>query len=137
MESSSTNLMATASCRFMKLTQNCKISRNSQRFHSCARAIRNGKIDFVNDKPVVGGRFNLWSPDFFDVQGLVKALQTVPNLTDRSSSYGYSVIPVHAWSHNVSDVKAAADLLRADGRFDIVKPTELLARVNKYVKKQK
>ena len=34
-------------------------------------------------------------------------------------------------------VKAAADLLRADGRFDIVKPTELLARVNKYVKKQK
>ena len=139
-----------------------------------------GKIDFVNGKPVIGGRFNLWSPNFYDVEGwfraskarahpvyrkstreydthryldrtrtslllrcthppharragLVKALQAVPNLTDASSSSGYSVIPVHAWSHNVSDIKAAAALLSKDGRFDVVLPEELLARVSKYV----
>ncbi|GMH71775.1 hypothetical protein TL16_g05741 [Triparma laevis f. inornata] len=93
-----------------------------------------GAISFVEDKPVVGGRFNLWSPDFYNVTTLVEALQDLPNLDDVTSSDGYTVIPVHAWSHTVSDIVAAAQLLEEDGRFDIVLPEELLSRVAKNVR---
>ncbi|GMH77575.1 hypothetical protein TrST_g5712 [Triparma strigata] len=88
-----------------------------------------GAISFVNNKPVVGGRFNLWSPNFYNVTTLVTALAELPNLTDITSSDGYTVIPVHAWSHNVTDIVEAAQLLEEDGRFDIVLPEELLRRV--------
>jgi hypothetical protein len=93
-----------------------------------------GEIDFVGGKPVIGGRFSLWSPDFYDVQGLADALMGLENLEDGGSSDGYSLIPVHAWSHSVSDVLAVAQLLEQDGRFDVVLPDELVRRVNAFVK---
>jgi len=41
----------------------------------------------------------------------------------------YSIIPVHVWTHNVSDVVEAAALLGNDF-FDVVTPEELFSRVN-------
>jgi len=93
-----------------------------------------GKIEFVADKPVIGGRFSLWSPDFYNVTTLVAALAALPNLTDSTRSDGYSLIPVHAWSHTLSDVLEAAALLEKDGRFDVVMPGELVRRVAGNVK---
>mmetsp|Transcript_19783 Transcript_19783/g.41301 ORF Transcript_19783/g.41301 Transcript_19783/m.41301 type:complete len:536 (+) Transcript_19783:40-1647(+) len=95
-----------------------------------------GKLDFVNGKPVIGGRFNLWTPGFYDVDSLVQALKDLPNLTDSSTSDGYSVIPVHAWSHNVTDVVRAAAMLEEDGRFDVVLPSELVQRLNAFVQRE-
>jgi len=92
-----------------------------------------GKIGFVEGKPVIGGRFNLWSPDFYNVDSLVGALKGLPNLDDATSMDGYSIIPVHAWSHNVTDVVRAVKILEDDGRFDVVLPSELVARVNEFV----
>ena len=40
-----------------------------------------------------------------------------------------SLIPVHAWSHNVSDVVAVAAALEATGHFEVVTPTALLRAV--------
>ena len=40
-----------------------------------------------------------------------------------------SLIPVHAWSHNVSDVVAVAAALEATGHFEVVTPTALLKAV--------
>ena len=92
-----------------------------------------GAISFIGGKPVIGGRFNLWSPDFYDVDGVVNALKSLPNMNDVTSSDGYTLIPVHAWSHNVEDVVSAVKQLEADGRFNVVLPDELVARVAKNV----
>mmetsp|Transcript_14856 Transcript_14856/g.30347 ORF Transcript_14856/g.30347 Transcript_14856/m.30347 type:complete len:281 (+) Transcript_14856:269-1111(+) len=92
-----------------------------------------GAISFVGGKPVIGGRFNLWSPDFYDVDDLVDALKGLPNMDDVTSSDGYTLIPVHAWSHSVEDIVSAVKQLEADGRFDVVLPDELVARVAKNV----
>ena len=48
---------------------------------------------------------------------------------DLTQANGYSLCPVHAWSHNVSDVVMAAKLLEATGKFEIVTPTALLRAV--------
>ena len=88
-----------------------------------------GSISFVAGKPIIGGRFNLWSPDFYDVEQLAAALKSLPNLTDVSSEQGYSLIPVHAWSHTVTDVLKVKEILERDGRFEVVLPSELVRRV--------
>ena len=48
---------------------------------------------------------------------------------DPTSADGYSVVPLHAWSHSYSDLVQAAGALRAAGGIDIVLPSELLQRV--------
>ncbi len=57
--------------------------------------------------------------------GSIVANATAPN--------GYSLIPVHAWSHNVSDVVQAANMLTATGDFAIITPSALLAAVRALV----
>jgi len=47
----------------------------------------------------------------------------------RDAAKGYSLIPVHAWSHNVTGVVAVAKALEATGNFEVLTPTELLAAV--------
>jgi hypothetical protein len=102
-----------------------------------------GSIGWSNGKPVVGGRFNLWGdgsnpagPTFKNVTGLVAAL--LGQARDPSSAAGYSLVPVHAWSHNVSDARAVADALAAalpGGGVDVVPPDEFVARIVANVKR--
>lgn len=65
-----------------------------------------------NNKPVVGGRFSLWGEakigtmlgvDAMVVQ-MVKLLLERKITKDASHADGYSLIPVHAWSHNVTGI---------------------------------
>ena len=49
------------------------------------------------------------------VDGLVKQLSGQKK--DISSSAGYSLIPVHAWTHNVSDVVRAIQALEVSPEF--------------------
>jgi len=92
-----------------------------------------GSIDIVEGKPVIGGRFSLWSPEFYNGTTLAEALRALPNMEDVTSSDGYSLIPVHAWSHGVDDVRDVAEALRDDGRFDVVSPEEFVDRIVKRV----
>ena len=93
---------------------------------------RNGKVTWVNDAPVVGGRYALWgSPGsgFDDPVSLARKLRRLS--VDPRDPSSYSLIPVHVWTHNVSDVVRTAGLL--GDAFDVVTPEELVARLRSNV----
>ena len=81
----------------------------------------NGSIQWYDNKPVIGGRFALWD-GAYSPQNLANILNNMPR--NPKSSSGYSLIPVHAWSMNVSDVKACADMLTQNVR--VVAPDEFV-----------
>lgn len=97
---------------------------------------RHGSITFVGGKPVIGGRFNLWGdgsspagPTFCNNTLLVQRLLAMPR--DPTRAEGYSLVPLHAWSHSVADALFVQQALEAaaPGAFEVVTPTELVARV--------
>ncbi len=90
----------------------------------------NGQITWVDGKPVITGRYNLWSPQFETPQSLAAKLNALA--TDITSSNGYSLIPVHVWSHTVDDVIQCASLFNKSVR--VVAPDEFVALIEKNVK---
>jgi hypothetical protein len=69
-----------------------------------------------NGKPIITARYSLWgegtdptTSPMLSNDGLIAALQE--QVKDMTSSEGYSVIPVHAWTHTVADVKYVIDNL--------------------------
>jgi hypothetical protein len=90
-----------------------------------AYAGRAGRITFEGDVPIVGGRYALWS-DHTDAVSLARLLRFLPK--DPRNAESYSLIPVHVWSRNVSDVNRVAALLGTAG-FDIVTPEVLVQRL--------
>lgn len=88
-----------------------------------------GKIVFVNGKPIVGGRYNLWA-GFETPSSLAAKLNK--QSTDCQLEDGYSLIPVHAWSMTVESVLQTVQLLDA-GRVAVVSPAELVAAVAAHV----
>lgn len=84
--------------------------------------------------PVIGARFMLWGDgtqgaDFKNVGQAALTLSLASR--DPTSVDGYSLVVVHAWSHNVTDARAVMQLVDtlAPGGVDFVTPTELAARV--------
>jgi hypothetical protein len=82
-----------------------------------------------NGKPVISARLSLWGDNddpsaspMLSADGIIAALEQ--QSLDYSSSDGYSLIPVHAWSHNVTDVKYILDHLSPS--VQVVTPTEFL-----------
>ena len=72
-------------------------------------------VQWVGDKPVLGGRMNLWSgvgpepyggkPGFENVSSIVEKLMNETLCPkDATDPNGYSIIPVHVWTHTVADV---------------------------------
>jgi len=98
--------------------------------------------DSATKKPIIGARLSLWGEGktgtMLGVKPMVTELsaQLLTGKISRSSTSanGYSLIPVHAWSHNVTDVRAVAEALEATGFFEIVTPSTLLANVRGNVK---
>jgi hypothetical protein len=92
-------------------------------------------------KPVIGGRFNLWGngsdpsgPTFMNVTGMAAAL--LAQARDPASASGYSLVPVHAWSHSVADVAQVMALVReGGGGVEAVTPEVLVQRVVANVKR--
>ena len=97
--------------------------------------------DGQHAKPVIGGRFSLWGEGkigtMLGVDGLVENMERLlmerKINTDPSSANGYSLFPVHAWSHNVTDVVRVSKALEATGYFETVTPSELLRAVARNV----
>eukprot|EP00927_Polykrikos_kofoidii_P078695 TRINITY_DN75507_c0_g1_i1.p1 TRINITY_DN75507_c0_g1~~TRINITY_DN75507_c0_g1_i1.p1 ORF type:complete len:553 (+),score=89.31 TRINITY_DN75507_c0_g1_i1:58-1716(+) len=90
-----------------------------------------GKMWCASGKAIVSGRYSLWGEEssglMLGVNALVERLKKMPK--DPTSSAGYSLIPVHAWTHSYSDVVEVVNKLKAAGGFDVVLPSELVRRL--------
>jgi len=75
----------------------------------------------------MSGRYQLWTGTFESPQSLLaKLLQQAP---DPTTAAGYSLVPVHVWTNNVTEVAWVASQLQAHGGFDVVTPTQFAARI--------
>ena len=89
----------------------------------------NGQIYFINGKPVITARYNLWSNTFESPESLAEKLNSLS--TDITSKQGYSLIAVHVWTNSVDDVARCASLLNKNVR--VVPPDEFVALINKNI----
>jgi hypothetical protein len=90
-----------------------------------------------NNKPIITARYSLWGegtdPNLSPMlsnDGLIAALQE--QVKDITSSDGYSVIPVHAWTHTVSDVNYILNNLGPG--IDVLTADQFLQRYREHVK---
>eukprot|EP00760_Papus_ankaliazontas_P023026 PhM_4_TR19122/c0_g1_i1/m.66854 len=80
---------------------------------------------------MIGARYQLWSPGFKNNTQMIEALNDAP--MDVTSPTGYSLIDVHAWSHQYSDVVDIAKAVNGS-HVRIVTPDEFVRLVKKNVK---
>lgn len=86
-----------------------------------------GKIKFVDDKPVVHGKYNLWSGTYETPASLAAKLNAASKNIYSSSSY--TLVPVHVWTNSVDDIVTCSKLL--DSTVRVVTPTEFIALIKK------
>ena len=84
----------------------------------------NGSITFVNNKPIIGSRYNFWD-GFESVASLAQNINALPK--DAYSSDGYSLIATHVWTKSVDSIIACAALL--DSNVIVVTPDEFIKRI--------
>ncbi len=80
-----------------------------------------GKIMWINNKPVIGGRFAIWGDKDSPQTVAQKINECVKN---QYQPEGYSLIPVHVWTNSVEDVKKCIGMLDADVR--VVAPDDFV-----------
>lgn len=98
-----------------------------------------GAIKWYKDKPSIGGRFTLWGNSNDNsaetrnrvCQSLADKLNA--QSTNIQSAAGYSLIPVHIWTMNPSDVLNCIDKLNENVR--VVSPDEFVWLIRKNVGK--
>lgn len=88
-----------------------------------------GSIRWTADKPVISGRWALWK-NHQDEVSLSRLLRGLPK--DSRNPESYSLVPIHAWSHNVTSAVTTANYL-GNAAFDFVTPEELVHRITKNV----
>jgi len=85
-----------------------------------------GKIMWSNDKPIIGGRFALWQ----DKESPVSLAQKInESVKSQYTPDGYSLIPVHAWSYTLEDVKKCVNMLDPDVR--VVAPDDFVKLIKR------
>jgi hypothetical protein len=85
-----------------------------------------GKIVWSNDKPVIGGRYSMWG-DKETPQSIAQKLNM--EIKNQFQPEGYSLIPVHVWSHSVEDVKKCVSML--DGNVRVVAPDDFVKLITR------
>ena len=80
-----------------------------------------GEIKFLNNKPVISARYNLWG-GFETTKSLANKINSLPK--NPYSSLGYSLIPVHNWSNSVDSILLCSQLM--DENIRIVSPDKFL-----------
>tara|TARA_B100000575_G_scaffold294599_1_gene311985 strand:+ start:5735 stop:7573 length:1839 start_codon:yes stop_codon:yes gene_type:complete len=81
----------------------------------------NGEIRFLNNKPVISARYNLWG-GFETTKSLADKINSLPK--NPYSSSGYSLIPVHNWSNSVDSILLCSQLMNENIR--IVSPDKFI-----------
>jgi len=85
-----------------------------------------GKMMWNNDKPIIGARYALWEGK----ESPVSLAQKInASLKSQYSPDGYSLIPVHAWTNSVEDVKKCIGMLDADVR--VVAPDDFVKLIKR------
>jgi len=85
-------------------------------------------VTAAGEKPVIAGRFQLWNGVFYNVSALAAMLLKQPR--SAATQAGYSLIPVHVWTNNVSSVVELVEALAAaapDGSMRVVTPDQFVA----------
>ncbi len=77
----------------------------------------NGRIEWIEGKPVVAARFRLWG-GFETTSSLARKINALPK--DPKSPQGYSLVAVHVWTNSVDSVVRCVQLL--DERVRVVTP---------------
>ena len=80
-----------------------------------------GEIKFLNNKPIISARYNLWG-GFNTTNSLSDKINNLPK--DPSSVSGYSLIPVHNWSNSVDSILLCSELF--DDNVRIVSPDKFI-----------
>ncbi len=88
-----------------------------------------GAIHWINGKPVIFGRYNLWK-GFETPLSLAQKLNRLPR--DARSPNGYSLIPAHVWSKGVPEVVSCANRLQPD--VLVVTPDIFVKRILHFLK---
>ncbi len=91
----------------------------------------NGDIIFVNNKPVITARYNLWG-GFESSYSLASKINNLPK--DCNSKNGYSLIPVHNWSNSVDSILNCIDLFNEN--INVVSPDEFIHLIKKNLSPQ-
>lgn len=89
-----------------------------------------GQIAWLNGKPVITARYNLWSAQYESPQSLAAKLNNAS--TDITSPDGYTLVAVHVWTQSVGDVYKCVSLLSNHVR--VVPPDEFVALIKENVK---
>ena len=95
--------------------------------------------DPVSGKPIITARFSLWDDEtdptksvMLGNDGMISAL--MEQKKDATSVEGYSLIPVHAWSHTTADVAYIIDELKSqDPGVEVVTPAVFFSRFTSHV----
>ena len=101
----------------------------------------NGAIKWYMDKPSIGGRFTLWgNSDDGSAATRDRVCQTLANRlnsqsTNIYSANGYSLVSVHIWTMNPSDVLNCINKLNANVR--VVSPDEFVWLIRNNVRQLK
>ena len=85
----------------------------------------NGNIHFLNNKPIITARYNLWG-GFENTKSLAHKINDLS--IDIYSENGYSLIPVHNWSNSVDSIIKCVNLL--DSNVRVVAPDEFINLIN-------
>jgi hypothetical protein len=85
-----------------------------------------GKIIWSNGKPVIGGKFSFWG-DKETPQTMADKINS--EVKNQYLPEGYSLIPVHAWSHTVEDVHKCINLL--DENVRVVAPDDFVKLIKR------
>ena len=88
----------------------------------------NGYIKFINEKPIISARYNLWG-GFENTISLSEKLNNLPK--DPYSQDGYSLIAVHNWSNSVDSILQCVSLLNEDIR--VVSPDKFINLINQNI----
>ncbi len=83
-----------------------------------------GAIDWMEGKPVICGRYNLWQ-GFETPASLAEKLNHLPR--DARSPQGYSLIPVHVWSNGVPQIQDC--IQRLNTNVLVVTPDVFVKRI--------
>lgn len=76
-------------------------------------ALQSGKAMWVHDKPCISFTYNFWL-GFDSASGMASSINTASK--NINSPYAYSLIVVHAWSHQMDDVAEFVGMLGKDVR---------------------
>ena len=81
----------------------------------------NGEIRFINNKPIISARDNLWG-GFNNTNTLSEKINNLPK--DPYSSSGYSLIPVHNWSNSVDSILLCSQMFT--DKIRVVSPDKFI-----------